>query len=602
MRIFSAMLGIYLAVVLPSYAAIVDHGTYFQDTDTGLYWIKLTETRGNSYDDMTAELGLGGNFEGWRFATLEEVESFIAAYGFPSQGNDCGDGWGNYCDTVSAADGELLEDLIRLFGDTTDASFDEDNNPLDVAPNGTGGAGGYLGQRGDPGGFYYYHVYHASFFDWEMVDRATGAPAEDLQDRIQIRWNTAPEYGSGSSFLVRTSDPAVPRSDPNDANTLQVTLFDSLNPDDMGLTADPCSGSEPYPCYPLSDYDAWSWWSMPIQDYSGTLIWGDFSLYNSGFDQEARPWVRMTGYDYSASGCDAGDTDLGDGWCRKDTSSAGFELITGSIPDTFIDKGDSFQLDNVKLEFINSNIQIDFEQWNAGNTIRPKEAYFTTVGVKTTSIADGDAVDFDATQIDPATVMFGPARTPNIANPIQMDFDNDGDIDIVFGFRVENSGIGCLDNSVTLVAKTLGGEPLAGQDLVTAINCEELIDIDADPFNATNVIRPNESYNVTVAILGMRTGDGDAFDVTPGSGGADDIDTATLRFGPAETGTTTAPVITDIDGDTHDDMLVTFDAYDAGIACEDIELDMTGAKVSGIQVEAVDIIQTDDCETGGCHP
>jgi hypothetical protein len=610
------LVGLAFCIALPSSAAIVDHGTYFKDTDTGLYWLKLTETRDMSYDDVDVQTVPGQPFEGWRYASLEEVESFIAAYGFPNRGNNCGDGWGNYCDTVSSGNGELIEGLIRLFGDTADAGYDESNYQYDVSPNGAGAAYGMLGQRGDPGGSYYYHVYEAQIFDSELIVRSSGEPAFDQNDSIRTRWNTASDYGSSTtgSFLVRTSDPTIPLDDPSDPNTLNVTLFDSLSPGDVGLSAYLYCDPPPGGYFPICGYDAYEWWADGTQGHD-VIYYGEFQLENHSFDQEARPWVRMTGYDYSSGNCQT-DTDLGGGWCQKDLSSAEFVLMPlafntggnpyvipeGVIPGTHIDEGDSFELDNVKLEFINSNIQIDFEQWNSADTIRPKEAYFTTVGVKTLSIADGDAVDFDATQIDPATVMFGPARTANVAQPIQTDFDNDGDTDIVFGFRVEDSGVSCLDTSVTLVAKTLSGDPLAGQTSVTPINCEEIIDIDVDPFNAANVIRPNDSYNVTVAILGMRTADGDAVELTPGSGAADDIDVATLRFGPAETTNTTAPVITDIDGDTHDDMLVTFNAYDAGIACADTELDVTGEKVSGIPVEAIDSIQTDDCETGGCHP
>jgi hypothetical protein len=287
----------------------------------------------------------------------------------------------------------------------------------------------------------------------------------------------------------------------------------------------------------------------------------------------------------------------------KDTSSGSpFDIPGGVIAGTFINIGDAFQLDNVELEFIHSNIQIDFKPWDSANTVRPKDAYSITVGVKTLSIADGDPVDFDATQIDPATVQLGPDRAPNIALANQMDFDGDGDLDIVFGFRVENTGISCLDTSVTLVAKTFGGDPLADQDSIMPVECEETIDIDVDPFNAVNTIRPNDSYNVTVAVLGMRTADGDAVDVTPGTGGADDVDAGSLGFGPAATGSNSTPIITDINGDSRDDMLVTFNAFDAGIACGDTELEMTGNKVSGIPIEGLDSIVTEDCDTGGCHP
>ena len=193
------------------------------------------------------------------------------------------------------------------------------------------------------------------------------------------------------------------------------------------------------------------------------------------------------------------------------------------------------------------------------------------------STGDGDAINFNAADVDPATVLLGPARAANIAAPLRQDFDGDGDgdADMVFGFRMENTGIDCLDPSISFVARNL-----AGQATITPIECEDTIDIDVDPFNATNIIRPNNSYNVTVAVLGMRVADGDAVDVKPGTGTGDDIDPATLRFGPAETANSSTPVITDIDGDSRDDMLVTFNAFDAGIACGDTELEVTGAKVS----------------------
>jgi hypothetical protein len=599
-------------------AAIVDYGTYFQDTATGLYWLKLTETRNQSYDDVDAQTSAGQPLEGWRFATLEEVESFIAGYGLPNQGKDCGDGWGNYCDGVEAANAELLEDLIRLLGDTLDAGNDEANTQNDVGPDGAGAARGLLGRRGDPGGSYYYHVYAAHIYDQEQVDRVTRLPAYDGRDQISVRPDTASDYGSSAtgSFLVRTTDPTVALPDPNDPNTLAVTLFEGLSPGEIGLNADVyCDnfGTGAYGDGCL--YDAHGWSTSGWPDHTGQILYGDFQLQNWAFDEDARPWVRMTGYDYTAASCLAGDTDLGDNWCRKVIASAEFKLMPaprttydpyappeGLVPDTYIDHGDHFELDNVTLEFIHSNIQIDFEPWNSANTVRPKSAYFTTVGVKTLSTADGDAVDFDAGTVDPATVQFGPERTPNIASPLPQDFDGDGDADMIFGFRMENTGISCLDNSVSFVAKTYAGNPLAGQASISPIECEETIDIDVDPFNIVNTIRPNDSYNVTVALLGMRVADGDAVDVKPGTDTANDIDPATLRFGPAATSNTSTPVITDINGDAHDDMLVTFNAFDAGIACGDTELEVTGAKISGIPVEATDSIVTDDCETSGCHP
>jgi hypothetical protein len=589
---------LFILLILPAYAsaAIIDHGTYFQDTDTGLYWLKLTETRGIGYDELNTQFTVGQPFEGWRFAKLEELEDFIEAYGIPKH-NNCT--YGNYCKGVWKA--EKLEQLIRLFGDTHDAWLDETNAQNDTASTGAGAAFGHLGEPGDvPGTLNYQKVYTATLEDREEVDRITQLPVYDGADRIVIRTTHLP---GAPSFLVRNTDPTIPQDGPNDPNNLQLTVFDNLVPEDFGFSSS-CS-IDPYNPYGAGpcNYDANSWSSGAVVDYAGILHWSDFALYaTSSFDAEARPWVRITGHDYTANPCDSGDTDLGNNWCRKDTSSAAFQLLPGSISGSYLDYGDSFSIDNLELEFIHSNIQIDYDPWNSANTVRPKDAYFVTVGVKTLSVSDGDPIDFDATQIDPATVMLGPDRAPNNAIPLLQDIDGDGDLDRVFGFRVEDTGISCLDTSVTLVAKTLSGEPLADQDVILPIKCEEIIDIDFDPFNTSNTIRPNDDYNVTVALLGMQVANGDPVDVTPGTGGADDIDPASLNFGPAGSSNTGTPVITDIDGDTHDDMLITFNAFDSGIACGDETLEVTGEKLSGIPIEASDTIVTEDCDTGGCHP
>ena len=47
----------------------------FLDEDAGIEWLKLTETAGMSINDVQAELGAGGLYEGWRLASAFEVES-----------------------------------------------------------------------------------------------------------------------------------------------------------------------------------------------------------------------------------------------------------------------------------------------------------------------------------------------------------------------------------------------------------------------------------------------------------------------------------------------------------------------------------------------
>ena len=48
-------------------------GLITNDTVTGLNWLDLTETNGLSYNYVSSQLGAGGDYEGFRYATNDEV-------------------------------------------------------------------------------------------------------------------------------------------------------------------------------------------------------------------------------------------------------------------------------------------------------------------------------------------------------------------------------------------------------------------------------------------------------------------------------------------------------------------------------------------------
>ena len=48
------------------------------DTESGLNWLDLTETNGLSYNYVSSQLGVGGQFEGFRYATSDEVVALWA--------------------------------------------------------------------------------------------------------------------------------------------------------------------------------------------------------------------------------------------------------------------------------------------------------------------------------------------------------------------------------------------------------------------------------------------------------------------------------------------------------------------------------------------
>jgi hypothetical protein len=57
-----------------------DDGKATLDTSTGLEWLDLSETKGRSYNEIKGQLAEGGEFEGWRLPTANEVRSLIQEF------------------------------------------------------------------------------------------------------------------------------------------------------------------------------------------------------------------------------------------------------------------------------------------------------------------------------------------------------------------------------------------------------------------------------------------------------------------------------------------------------------------------------------------
>ena len=61
-------------------ATIINHNWYTTDTESNLDWLDVTKTQGVSYNDMVIELESDGLFNGWRFATINEVRDLLTKY------------------------------------------------------------------------------------------------------------------------------------------------------------------------------------------------------------------------------------------------------------------------------------------------------------------------------------------------------------------------------------------------------------------------------------------------------------------------------------------------------------------------------------------
>lgn len=138
--------------------------------------------------------------------------------------------------------------------------------------------------------------------------------------------------------------------------------------------------------------------------------------------------------------------------------------ISNDGPGSFLPVGTIFAL--------GLSAEIDIKPGSETNKVNPKSGGVIPVAILTTSIADGDATDFDATQVDETTLYFGPDevgiahRRAHVA-----DVDGDGDRDLLLHFRTRGTGLACGDTEATLKGETFGGEPITGTDAVDTVGC-----------------------------------------------------------------------------------------------------------------------------------
>lgn len=76
-----------LACGMPAHAVLITadwlapgDGLIVRDTATSIEWLNLTQTAGLSYAQVSGELGAGGGFDGWRYATNGEVSALFGDY------------------------------------------------------------------------------------------------------------------------------------------------------------------------------------------------------------------------------------------------------------------------------------------------------------------------------------------------------------------------------------------------------------------------------------------------------------------------------------------------------------------------------------------
>ena len=82
------------------------------------------------------------------------------------------------------------------------------------------------------------------------------------------------------------------------------------------------------------------------------------------------------------------------------------------------------------------------------------------------------SAEFDATQVDPATMTFGLGEATPLEPLVISNVDGAFGPDATTKFQVAESGIFCDDTEVTLTGETYSGEPFAGTGEIDASDCQ----------------------------------------------------------------------------------------------------------------------------------
>ena len=106
---------------------------------------------------------------------------------------------------------------------------------------------------------------------------------------------------------------------------------------------------------------------------------------------------------------------------------------------------------------------IDIKPGDSSNIINLRSGGFVPIAILTEG-------DFDALQVDPDTVKFGPGEAEPARYRVE-DVEKDGDADFVLYFRIQKTGIACFDTQATLTGVLYDNTPFIGTDSIEVKNC-----------------------------------------------------------------------------------------------------------------------------------
>jgi hypothetical protein len=113
-------------------------------------------------------------------------------------------------------------------------------------------------------------------------------------------------------------------------------------------------------------------------------------------------------------------------------------------------------------------VRIDFKPGDESNHFNSSSKGSVPVALLSTSVSDGDALDFDVRDVDPGAVLFFPSGVASTQNSL-VDVDRDGDLDLLLHFP--SAGIPGCESTAYLWGKTRQGMPFVGSDTLDDTRC-----------------------------------------------------------------------------------------------------------------------------------
>ncbi len=189
----SSIVLVLFLVTINARAALIDGGSYVSDTVSGLDWLKLTQTINRSYDDISSQLGGGGQLAGWQYASGQQFDALLLDQGLIAD-SGCPTGT-SFCGGVDPANHSAINSLVNLIGDTFELAY---NNG--VLTSNANASLGLLSDASIDGSSHYVGLLVGSYLsDTPYANTHYGDPQQNGSSATHI-----------GSFLVRPSVVPIP--------------------------------------------------------------------------------------------------------------------------------------------------------------------------------------------------------------------------------------------------------------------------------------------------------------------------------------------------------------------------------------------------------